>query len=224
MVRRVTVLIGAILMMIFSIYQTQEYVRKNLEEIEIVVAKAPLKANSKIKPEHIGSVKVPKKGVHPDTVRLKEEIVGLYTTTDILPEEPILSSKVTTIEESSSAHLLNLSPQQRIIAIVTDLTKSVGGIIKSGDYVDLISVSEGREGSQPSAKTFLQGVEVIDIRDANGRKLSEIIDVKDNQIIATNNKLVPSAVLLAVNSNQAEAICLYQKVGDIVLVLNPKRE
>ncbi|HEX3031259.1 MAG TPA: RcpC/CpaB family pilus assembly protein [Bacillota bacterium] len=80
---------------------------------------------------------------------------------------------------------------------------------------------------EPIAKTCVQHVKVLDVRDEGARKLSDSDSQpkKDQQsqvISGSNRKLVPHAVLLAVTPQQAEQIVLYQKLGEITLSVNPQ--
>jgi len=197
------------------------YVQQNLQEVTVVAVSKDLPPYTRLTEGMVELKKVAVNGLHSRAATNLSSVLNKYTTTPFVAGEIILTNKISSANRLPKGYLHQLKPEERVIAISTDLTKSVGGTVKPGDLVDLIVVLEEKVAGRNLAKTFLQQVRVIDVRDPNAKQLDEKTQKDEQQIINTNQKKVPGAVLLAVQSQQAEQIALYQKLGEITLVVNP---
>ncbi len=225
--RRLILLLIAILCTAGSLFLTQKYVQDSLREKEVLVFSQEVKPFTRITSEMIKNQKVGINGLHPQVATLNQEVVGMYTTAQTVSGELVLKNKLSQQSNLPQGYLYELKPDERVIAVATDLTRSVGGTIQTGDIVDLIVVMDEKAGKEPQAKTFLQQVKVIDVRDPGARSLAEVKKGQAEQqgqiINSTSQKVIPGAVVLAVKPFQAEQIALYQKMGEITLTLNPKQ-
>lgn len=209
-----------------SVFLTQKYVQDRLQERDVVVFTKNLPAFTKITGEMIETRRLGVSGLHPQAAGDIREVVGKYILASAVPGEVVLKNKLAAETSLPQGYLYSLQPNERVIAVSTDLIRSVGGTVQPGDRVDLIAVLDDKAGGEPQARTFLQQIQVIDVRDPGARRLSEVVkgNKEETQIINNSGqKLVPGAVVLAVKPFQAEQIALYQKLGEITLTINPKQ-
>ncbi|MDA8210357.1 MAG: Flp pilus assembly protein CpaB [Clostridia bacterium] len=228
MKKRLVLLVLALVCTGISLWLTQKYVQDNLREKEVVVFRRDVQPFTRITGEMIGLKKVGANGLHPQVATSTREVVGKYASAKAVTGELVLKNKLGKESEVPQGYLYAMQPDERVIAVATDLTRSVGGTVQAGDVVDLIVVLDEKLGGEPQAKTFLQQVRVIDVRDPGARKLSDVNGEghKEEQGQIINNpgqKQVPGAVVLAVKPYQAEQIALFQKLGEITLTVNPKQ-
>lgn len=228
MKKRLVLLVLALVCTGISLFLTQKYVQDNLREKEVVVFRRDVQPFTQITGEMIELKQVGANGLHPESATSLREVVGKYSSAKAVTGEVVLKNKLDKAAEIPQGYLYGMRPDERVIAVATDLTRSVGGTVQPGDLVDLIVVLDEKFGGEPQAKTFLQQVLVIDVRDPGARKLSEVNreGQKEEQGQIINNpgqKQVPGAVVLAVKPDQAEQIALFQKLGEITLTVNPKQ-
>lgn len=229
MKKRLALLVLALVCTGISLYLTQKYVQDNLREKAVVVFRRDVQPNTRISTEMVELKQVGATGLHAQAVTNIQEVIGKYSSAQEMAGEIVLNNKLGTEAEIPQGYLYGLQPDERVIAVATDLIRSAGGTVQTGDIVDLIVVLDEKFGGEPQAKTFLQQVRVIDVRDPGARKLSEVNregQQKEAQGQIINNstqKQLPGAVVLAVKPYQAEQIALYQKLGEITLTINPKQ-
>jgi pilus assembly protein CpaB len=227
--KRLALLVLALVCTGISLYLTQKYVQDNLREKTVVVFRRDVQPNTRISTEMVELKQVGATGLHAQAVTNIQDVIGKYSSAQEMAGEIVLNNKLGTEAEIPQGYLFGLQPDERVIAVATDLTRSAGGTVQTGDIVDLIVVLDEKFGGEPQAKTFLQQVRVIDVRDSGARKLSEVnreSQQKEAQGQIINNstqKQLPGAVVLAVKPYQAEQIALYQKLGEITLTINPKQ-
>lgn len=229
MKKRLILLVLALVCTGISLFLTQKYVQDNLREKEVVVFRQDVKPFTRITGEMVELKQVGATGLHSQAVTRIPDVIGKYSSAEVRTGEVVLKNKLGTEAEIPQGYLYGLQPDERVIAVATDLTRSAGGTVQTGDVVDLIVVLDEKFGGEPQAKTFLQQVRVIDVRDPGARRLSDVSTEgqqkgKQDQIISNpGQKQIPGAVVLAVKPYQAEQIALYQKLGEITLTVNPKK-
>lgn len=207
-------------------FYVRGYVKNNLKEEKVVIFKQDVRALTRITNDMLEVKSVSINGIHPQSALKAGDVVGLFITSDAVKGETVLKNKLASAAKVFNGSDNELEPDERIIAISTDLTKSIGGTVSTGDEVDLIAVLDEKSGGDPQAKTIVQHVKVVDVRDQNAKRIfpSDLDGVEQEDYAAgtMNKKLVPGAVLLSVKTGEAEKIVLYQKLGEIYLSENPR--
>lgn len=223
--KRVLIGIAGLLLALIGVFGARNYVKANLKEVDVITVKQDVPAYTKITDDILTTKTVVSKGLNDNVVRDNKQIVGKFTTTKLIPGDLIMPGKYSDINEIPQGYLYTIQPEDRIVAIPTDLTKSAGATVKKGDYVDLIVVTQSRNGNitVSTSQTFLHHIPVIDVRDPDANELGSDKPKDDNnRIVATNQKKVPGAVVLAVKPADAEKIALYSEIGKITVAINPK--
>lgn len=223
--KRVLIGIVGLLMALIGVFGARNYVNANLKEVNVVTVKQEVPAYAKITEDLLTTKTVVSKSLEDHVVRDSKQLVGKFTTTKLIPGDLIMPGKFSDINEIPEGYLYTVQPEDRIVAIPTDLTKSAGATVKQGDYIDLIVVTQSRNGNVnvSTSKTFLQHIPVIDVRDPDANELGAKKPKDDSEkIIATNQKKVPGAVVVAVKPADAEKIALYSEMGKISVAVNPK--
>ncbi|AVX40794.1 Flp pilus assembly protein CpaB (plasmid) [Carboxydocella thermautotrophica] len=219
--KRILVALGGLLLALIGVFGANRYVKANLKEVEVVTVKQEIPAYTQITQDMLTTKTVGANGLDANVIKDSKQLIGKYTTTKLIPGDLILPGKISDINEVPQGYLYTIKPEDRIVAIPTDLTKSAGGTVKKGDYVDLIVILKSNNGPS-SAKLFLQHIPVIDVRDPDANQLGAVKKDEEGKIIATNQKKVPGAIVVAVKPDQAEKIALYSEVGKIFVAVNPR--
>lgn len=161
----------------FLFYNYMETLKKetlvNNEMVQILVAKDMIRKNQKISKEMITFSKVPKNGIHPQSIKNISEAEGLYTTSDIAKDEPLLKHRLKSVEEEKLFVSRKIREGYRGVSIGVNLVESVSNLIEPGDTVDVVfSQTSDSKKEPPIIQTdlLLQGVRVL----AVGRRMIEI--------------------------------------------------
>ncbi|HEX3031402.1 MAG TPA: Flp pilus assembly protein CpaB [Bacillota bacterium] len=222
---RVILLMLALVCTGLSLFYVQVYVKRNLQEGEIVVLKDDIEALTKVTREMVETKKISMNALHPQSANRVDDVIGLYSVSKMVKGEQLLKNKLVKSLQDVGGHDYRVAPDERVIAVSTDLTKSIGGTVATGDQVDLIAVLGDQVDRDPIVRTIAQRIRVVDVRDQNAKKIlvSNIASraQEDSSVGNINKKNVPGAVLLAVKPQEAEQIILYQKIGEIYLSQNP---
>ncbi|MDX2083813.1 MAG: Flp pilus assembly protein CpaB [Candidatus Melainabacteria bacterium] len=169
-------IIGAVVMAVVSAGLIQGLVNKpkgeetskappKVETIPVVVAKNPMPAGTKINAQDIMAVDwpvelLPGGGLFEKT----EQAVGRIVKKDILPREPIYKAKLAG-DQSFGGLPVVIPNGMRAVTVAVSETKGVGGFVKPGSRVDILSTFEvpieGSNKNEEMTKTVLQNVMVL---------------------------------------------------------------
>lgn len=185
------------------------------EFVTLPVAAAELPSRHVVAEADIKLVQMEKSSVHPASIIDTAEIIGKKTSDRILAGEPFFMERLA--EGKKSALAYNIPEGTRAVTIVLSEACMVSGMIRPGDYVDVIVTFES-ETSQVSeetsvfyprlTKTFLQNV--------------RILAIGQSQVIEQETLSNPSSlVTLAVNNSDKEKLIYASQYGMIYLALRP---
>ncbi|WP_128896644.1 Flp pilus assembly protein CpaB [Longirhabdus pacifica] len=194
---------------------------KRLHEIDIYVAKVDIPENTKITKEMVTKEKK-KSHYLMDGTLVDDAMIGQYTTVPIYQHESFLKVKLHDGRVNKSVGY-DVKEGERIVSITVDNAESIGGVVKAGQFVDLIWVHETQDQLKV-AKPLYQHVEVLDLRTKTGLSESKEGSESGIQFINTNataEREYPLELVLRVSQEQSVAISLAEESGKVKVVLDP---
>ena len=181
------------------LYQKAAEVEARSTPVSILVAARYIPAGSFLKNGMAELKSVPGAFVSPSAIRDLQEVAGLTTLAPISAGEQILSNK---FGEGRVTLALTLNPGFRAYTLDVSETTGVGGLLRPGNRVDLLT--KVASGKREVTSFVYQDVLVL----AVGRKLgSPSTGVSENQAEDEGNY---GTVTLAVTPEQAETLMFLQ--------------
>jgi pilus assembly protein CpaB len=162
--------------------EAQAQAKKSLAKIQanqtvVLVAKQDISSGSVIESNMIDSSIVPNQFIQPQAVTSVDRVLGMITLAPISKGEQITLSKLSKARrESSSGGLAGNTPAgKRAISISVDSIASVSGMVRPGDYVDVIATlqvpvqgADGQVSSQIAVVPLFQNVLVLAVGQNTG--------------------------------------------------------
>ncbi len=238
MIRKKLPLIIGIILGIAAIFLIRQYIqqerirlmraaqRKSAETqkdlVSVVVAKTEIPPGAIIEARSLDMQLVPVSAFHPETARSLERVIGMMAVLPISKGEQILLSKLT-----SAGRVISLAVTtpvgKRAITVPIDNISSVGGMVRPGDYVDIMGVIDVpaiREGKQVTQMTIIplfQNVLVL----AMGSQLigDSPPSVGRGEVSRETPAQVPPTVTLALSPQGASLLAFISEQGKIRLIL-----
>ncbi|GAB6876046.1 Flp pilus assembly protein CpaB [Thermaerobacter litoralis] len=170
--------------------------------LPVVVAARALQAPVKIEADMVSVVPLPAAAVHPGAVADPAKVVGRVLRRDVEAGEPLLEADLAPGRDAGLS--LYLEGRQQAFFIPTRLEQGLGGAVEPGDRVDVIFV--GGEGPGAVARTLLENLPVLQVRDEEGRRWEEGR---------------PLGVLVGVTPDEAERLAYALTFGRVFLSLAP---
>ncbi|MDH8677311.1 Flp pilus assembly protein CpaB [Fusibacter bizertensis] len=182
----------------------------------IVVASTEIQARTQISLEMLKVIEVPEQGVVGTPYKTPNDIVGKYAKESIYEGQQIHPNAI--IDNVSDELTLNINGSNRAVTInVSELT-GVNGLIKPGDFVDIIlflpQTSENNRIRPDIAKLFLQNVEVLAINKNTIRENAKLAN-------SENSDVGSYYVTLSVPVMDVEMLVLAKDIGTVELALRP---
>lgn len=193
---------------------------KTRETVMVVRLKNDIEKNQIIKPTDLENVEIGSYGLSRDTVFNEEEVIGMYSITQ-LPKGIIPQKSYFQGEKEPINAFLYEDPELDGISFDTNLTRSVAGIAERGDFVRVIIYLEPEERESESRVLMLEelgNLEIISISNNRGKSLNEIED----KTTGNNDNLIPAVVTVKANKNQQALLVKYMNDGIIHLSLRPR--
>lgn len=125
----------------FFLYRYIESLRQ-VPEVQVkygnvVVATANIPQHVKITEEMVTLKSVPEEAIHPDAAKAITELVGLTTNMEIVAEEQILKSKISSTDQKNSLSY-QIPENMRAIVVPTTEVSGLAGYLEKGDKVDIL--------------------------------------------------------------------------------------
>jgi len=138
-------------------------------QTSVLVAKQDILQGAVIEAGMFNTSIVPNKFVQPQAVTSLDRIAGMVTVAPISKGEQISLSKLVNERKSGSGGLAGATPSgKRAISIVADSIASLSGMVKPGDYVDVLAIipiptqgQDGRVTAQTAVVPLFQNVLVL---------------------------------------------------------------
>ena len=233
--------LGLIAVFMVNVYITQqrqmavEEAKRKVESIKadlqtnqtpVLMAKEDIPAGSQINPEKLEVKIVPNQFVQPQAVTSLDRIAGMLTIAPISKGEQVTLSKLS-FKQAAGGGLAGVTPVgKRAITISVDNISSLAGMIKPGDYVDVIAavpVPVPVQGSQQVATQaavipLFQNVLIL----AVGQEINAVAPPPQDQgryASSQPQRENSSVITLALTPQEANLIAFVQEQGKIRLIL-----
>jgi len=206
------------------------YKRLQASQVTVLVAKEDIPKGVVINPASIGTKIIPKDYVQPQAVTSFDRITDMITTAEIAKDEQITLTKLVPAKMAGGGALSGLTPAgKRAVTIAVDNISSVAGLVKPGDYVDVmaaiqvpVQVAEGKQEAQLGILPLFQNILVLAVGQnsvtvsSSGQGASRYQKTSEEEASAAQgNRLIT----LALSPQEASLIAFVQEQGKIRLVL-----
>ncbi len=183
--------------------------------MKIVRIKNDLKIGQEITSKDIEVVEVGAYNMPSEVVQKSEDVVGKYTSAEMIKGEYVLAAKISDSPASENAYLYGLTGEKRAISItIPSFAGGLSGKLISGDIVSIIAV-DFKEKGETVVPEELQYVEVIAVTDKKGND-DETVTVKPDGEEETE---LPETVTLLVTPEQANILAELEAEGEIHVAL-----
>jgi len=185
------------------------YVKAVADEIAVVAAAQDIPPYTKITKEMLKTVNMPRHYISDEAAPKIDFVVGMYTGSYGIFEDSVITRNMVKKEDEVKDRILKnqIPPGSRAIAIDVDFVKSVAGIIRPGDYVDISIVDDEFD------VTPIESIKILSVKDKDGYEITE----------SRSEMPIPDAVILeAINKDVRDAIVKISDAGQVHLsLLNP---
>ena len=228
---------GAIAVYLISVYLNQErrvirvqtkkeIIKEQQMQASVLLAGKDIPKGTTIEVEMLESKVVPKEYVQPQAVSNADRIIGMITLVPISKGEQVTLSKLASSKQATTSSLAMATPVgKRAVSISVDSNSSLFGMIRPGDYVDVIGViplpaqtPDGKQTTQAAVMPFFQNVLVLAI----GKDLGAASSAGESRYKKEGEKSSdsPNTLLtLALTPQEASLIAFVQEQSKIRLTL-----
>jgi len=169
---RIIALIAAVVVGI-GLYYFLSFLNNSKDDIQrtsVVVAAVNIPENTTVEASMLTTNQIPVEAVLPNAVKSMDEAVGMLVNSTVLAGEQLVFDRLVKVgeEEATDSLAYLVKPGMRAMTISVEQTTGVAGMIRPGNYVDLIlryarevDIGEGEKGALPVSKILLQNVYVL---------------------------------------------------------------
>ena len=207
----------------------QEQAKKALVNIQanqtaILVARKDLARGTVIEAGMLETQIFPNQYVQPQAVTSLDRVAGMTTITSIAKGEQITLNKLTWPKETAAGgSLAMVTPVgKRAITISVDNISSLAGMIRPGDYVDVIAMvpvpaqtAEGKQATQVAVMPLFQNVLIL----AVGQETGALAATAESRYKKEEKKEISPLITLALGPQESSLIAFVQEQGKIKLSL-----
>ncbi|MBM7866200.1 Flp pilus assembly protein CpaB [Heliobacterium gestii] len=179
------------------LYVTQQQARQDKPVIPVVIAVEKIPARSVIQAKQIEETLVPEKYALTGHAAQASQVVGQVARETLFPGEQILTGRLVQGSDGLAAIIPN---GYRAISVKVEPVAAVGGLVKRGDFIDILVFTGPPLVPSPSAKTIFENVEILET--GPGKTPEEI-----------------TVITLCMKPKDAETLFLYNKTGELRLAL-----
>ncbi len=191
-------------------------------QVSVLVAKRDIPQGAAIDPASFEISIVPNQYVQPKAVTSLDRISGMVTVASISKGEQLTLSKLGYVGSKQPRGLAEATPiGKRAVTVAVDNIASLAGMVKAGDYVDVITViavpvmgPDGKQASQASVVPLFQNVLVLAVGQDTG-----VLAREDSRRRAEEKKESSPLITLALGPQEANLFAFVQEQGKIRLVL-----
>lgn len=202
--------------------EERERLKKYLEnQITVLVANKDIEAGSPIEQSMVDAVSMLNKDAENRAVDAFARIEGMVAARNINKGEQITLDKV--VYEQGGSNLSSATPKgKRAVTIAVDNIASLAGMLKPGDYVDVIAmipasveIVDGKQQVQMAATPLFQNIKVL----AVGQSTSPISSPLERYQEGGEKKEPSPFITLALTPEEANIITFVQEQSKIRLTL-----
>lgn len=209
-------------MAIFSYLQSLKKPSNTVKNITVLVAAETIPGRTVISKKMLKEVQVPNSSIFNDYIKDSSKIIGKYSKRSIVKDEGFHNDNL--LSESGDEISLNIEKDHRAISINVTGDSAVSDLLKTGDFVDIISYLPERKELEKivrpdTAKIILQNIEIL----AVDKQIIRADNTKDTKDAKETTDVVPPTFLvtLSVHLNDIEKLVLAEDLGSIKLALRP---
>jgi len=207
---------------------SREVAKKQENQSAVLVAKQDIPKGKVITPEILETKIFPSEYIAPQAITSLDRIAGMMAVAPILKDEQITLSKLAYPQQAGG--LAEATPVgKRAITISVDNMSALAGMLKSGDYVDLIvmipvpvQTPEGKQVTQIASFPLSQNVLILAVGQQTvavrrGEEASRY--EKEDQTSRLQKGEIPSLITVALSPQEANLVAFVQEQAKIRLLL-----
>jgi len=203
---------------------SREAAQSQANRVSVLVAKQDIPRGTTIASGMVETKILSKQSLVPQVATSLDRITGMITIAPIVKDEQISLSKLAYAKQAGG--LAEVTPVgKRAITITVDTVAGLAGMIKPGDYVDLIAIlqvpvqlADGKQVNQVATMPLFQNVLVLAVGQQTGsfsRETGRYSEDKQEKKESGGYSLIT----LALNPQEANLMAFIQEQGKIRLVL-----
>jgi len=212
-------LISAVLVYVYLSQAGGEETAASGETKQVLVAKQDIPVATRITDSMVELKAISEDAVHPDSFSSTEGVVGNMARYPIAAGEQILSDRVAsssmTLPEGGELPLPYIVPEgKRAVSVATSDLIGAGGLLRPGDYVDVILTAKLKCDDQ-IASIILQNLEVLALDQEIEKAAPRFEAGEETQTAAAEGETKPEAVTvtLAVTPVEGEVLTVADECG-----------
>ncbi len=205
----------------------REIANMQANQAAVLVAKDDIAKGSAIEPDMLETAIVPNQYIQPQAVTSLDRIAGMVTVAPISKGEQISLSKLMSNDQARGGDLSGATPSgKRAISIVVDNIASLSGMIKPGDYVDVLATiqipaqgADGQASEQMAVVPLFQNILVLAVGQNTGAAGA---DSRYAQKEGSSNE--SNLITLALGPQETNLIAFVQEQGKIRLTMRSQAD
>jgi pilus assembly protein CpaB len=225
-------LVSAVLVYVYLSQAGGKETAASGETKDVLVAKEDIPVATRITESMVELKAISVDAVHPDSFSSTEGVVGNLARYPIAAGEQVLSERVAsssmTLPEGEELPLPYIVPEgKRAVSVTTSALIGAGGLVRPGDYVDIILTVKLQYGDQ-IGRTVLQNLEVLALDQEMEKVAPKVEGAPEAQTAAAEGEANSEAVTvtLAVTPIEGEVLatseeCANNFAGRLALALRP---
>ena len=223
----------ALLLTFQYIKQREEALGLRAEPVKVVVAKQNIPRLTRLDETLVEVNEIPRQFVQPGALKSLKEVMRQVNTAPILKGEQVLGTKLAAFGAETGL-AIKVPKGMRAVTVATNLVTGVAGLIKPGNFVDVLGTFEFGDMKKSDKKTFtvFQNVLVLAVEQNIGieSEAAKAMTMKEREEKGSapqvpgslpfgRTKKGATNATLALTPQQAQGLVLAQSSGDISLVL-----
>lgn len=181
------------------------------EGVPVVVAKVDIPPKTRVTAEMVRISMVPAEYLQPGAMVELTKVVGVIAREQVLTGEQVTQRRL--LLEAKSAGLSGLIPRdKRAVSVAVTEVSGVAGLVKPGDYVDVIVTFDTNTVGEHVSQIFLQNIRVL----AANRETEAVTGESGKK---EASKMM--TVTLAVSPAEATRLAVADEKGKIRLAMRP---
>jgi len=232
------ILISGIVLGVVAIVMTKMYLDQQQQAIQdkakkaianmqanqsvVLIAKQDIPSGSVIESHMIDSSIVPNQFIQPQAATSMDRVLGMINLATISKGEQISLSRLSKARKESGGGLAGNTPAgKRAISIAVDSITSVSGMVRPGDYVDVLATlqipvqgPDGKTTGQMVVVPLFQNVLVLAVGQNTGNMASAAGRYSEKEAASG-----PALITLALEPQEANLIAFVQEQGKVRLTM-----
>lgn len=184
----------------------------------VLVAKTNIPARTRVSHEMIQELQVPPRYIQPGAMRETPKAVGTMTRETIIAGEQLTERRLL-LDGKYAGFSGVIPPGKRAITVAASEVTGVAGLLKAGDYVDVLVTFDQQTVGESVTKIAMQNVMVLSVNRENMSSMDEATVKKETSKDSAMSKVMN--VTLAVSPEDAARITMAEEKGKVRFALRP---